>query len=146
MHGTSQSLLCLTTIKIGSLCCIGVSGKGVYSTFHWVILTIARLLNSSLCCVVTLSFAASQSQELIIQKKFSEAEVAALEFLHILETYYSIQSYDQAHELNSKATSRFQLFYVQSCIYVYMCVCMYVYLSIYLSMHVCMCVCMYVCM
>ena len=39
----------------------------------------------------------------MIQKQMSEAEVAALEYLHILEGYYPVQSYDNAHAHHSKS-------------------------------------------
>lgn len=47
-----------------------------------------------------------QSKELIMQKQMSDAEVAALEYLNILENYYPLQSYDQAHEHHSNQKKR----------------------------------------
>ena len=42
--------------------------------------------------------------------ELSESETAALEYVHILERYYPLQSYDQAFELHSKdASSRYVL-------------------------------------
>ena len=50
-----------------------------------------------------------QSKELIITKQLNEAEVATLEYLHILESYYPLQSYDHAYESRSKSTPRLVL-------------------------------------
>lgn len=47
-----------------------------------------------------------QVKELIARKWLSDPEVHAWEYLHILETYYPLQSYEEAHALYSKHHAR----------------------------------------
>ena len=41
-------------------------------------------------------------KELIARDWLSDPEVKAWEYLHILESYYPLQSYEEAHTLHSK--------------------------------------------